>query len=974
HGRPVPIGVEGELWVGGAALAHGYVGRPALTAAAFIPDPFGAEPGKRLYRTGDRVRWLPTGVLDFVGRIDRQVKIRGHRVEPGEVEAALAEHPAVRQAVVAPRPDAAGAARLIAWIERHDVGSDAGSDADVTPAELLATASSRLPAAFVPSAVLIMDRMPRTASGKIDRRALPDPERDAATDHVAPRDAAEDVLATIWSEVLGVESPSVTASFFELGGHSLLATRLVARIRDRLLVDLPVRTVFEQPTIATMAPTLAAADRVEATDDPARRAAIAAARNRGELSFGQRRMWFLSRLEPESVAYNLPFPMRLRGRLDLERLQLAVQVIHARHEVLRTRYVADADGEPRVEIDADATLDWRVEDLSAAADPTAAARRAVADELGRPFDLEHGPVVRWRLWRLAVDDHLLLGHAHHIAFDGVSHGIFRAELGTLYDAFGADGRTPDVSALPELALQYADFAARQAILLGGHRSTPTIEHWRRRLAGLEPLELPTDRPRPSKPDHAGGALVRDLPEALAEAVRDLGRRHDRTLFTVLLAAYDVLLHGLTGATDLAVGVPESGRPTSDLEGLIGFFVDTLVLRIDLRSDPTFLDLADQVQTTLLDAREHATVPFEKLVEELQPDRRSGRTPFFQTAFQVQMQSAPMQSAPIDGSAEDALRIEEWPLHSHTAKFDLNCAVVDTGTTLSVGIEYATGLFDQATIDRWLAGFEQILTAVVADPTRRLSRLSPVTDADRGLVARVNAVAADFPAERSLFEQVKAVAARRPDADAVLHRDTAVSWSDLMQRAERIGRDLVVRGVRPADRVGLCAERGTHWIEGMLGILAAGAAYVPLDADYPADRLRLMVEDTEMAALVATIDQADLPGLGSTPVLTLPRPAEAGPDVALPDVTGDFPAYVIFTSGSTGRPKGVIVSQRAVTRLVVNSTITDPSDDQVASQASSPSFDACGFEIWPVLLGGGAVAVIDRQTMLDPSAFAEALDR
>ncbi|MEM8932313.1 MAG: amino acid adenylation domain-containing protein, partial [Acidobacteriota bacterium] len=619
--------------------------------------------------------------------------------------------------------------------------------------------------------------------------------------------------------------------------------------------------------------------------------------------------------------------------------------------------------EPRAMVDAPSPVELSVEDLRAEADPVAVADTVLAEEITRPFDLENDPVVRWRLLRLADDDHVLLGHAHHVAFDGESFGVFRHELGTLYEAFQRGEPSP----LPTLPRQYADFAAHQSALLDGDRLAASIEVWRQRLAGVEALELPADRPRPTWPEHTGGTARRRLSPDLTTATRALARERNQTLFTVLFAAYDVLLHRLTGRTDLTVGVPEAGRPTSDLEPLIGYFVDMLVLRCDLGGNPSFGDLVDRARGVLLDAREHADVPFEKLVEVLQPERHTGRAPFFQTAFQV-------RPAAVDPGF-GGLAVEGWSLGSTTAKFDLNVAIGDDDEQLEVHVEYADELFEPTTIERWLDGFEQILSLAVEDPSRRLAELSATTDADRAFFRQVNDVAAAIPST-SLFQQCRAQADARPEAVAVAHGATSIRWHELIERAERLGRDLIAGGIRPGDLVGLCVERGPEMIVGMLGIVAAGAAYVPLDADYPEERLQWMVEDCAMSAMVLTPAEAErLPTLDGITSLTLPRPAAGGSAsaVELPHVDGSFPAYVIYTSGSTGHPKGVVVPQQAVTRLVVGTHYLVDDPEQVVAQMASPSFDATTFEVWLVLLGGGTIAIIDRDTMLSPATLADTLE-
>ncbi|MEM8932385.1 MAG: amino acid adenylation domain-containing protein, partial [Acidobacteriota bacterium] len=749
-------------------------------------------------------------------------------------------------------------------------------------------------------------------------------------------------MASIWSEVLHIDTPSVTASFFELGGHSLLATRLAARLRERFGVELTLRQLFDQPTIESLAGLLPDRPSVGPDAEPESTAAIDAARRAGVLSFAQRRLWTVAQLDPESTAYNMPFALRLGGALDRRALTRALDAIT--HEV----------------------------------DSEAALEAALLAEASTPFDLEQ-EVLRLRLFvapeAAAAASRMtpvLLFHVHHIAFDGWSFGLLQHELASFHDAFAVEPDRDTDSVLPAPAVQYADYAARQSVELDADRLATWIEPWRRRLAGLDPLELPLDRPRTPQPKRTVTTYRRRLPKTLDRGARELARQQDRTLFTTLLTAFAVTVQAITGRDDFAIGAPEAGRRRTDVEDLMGFFVDMLVLRLDLGGDPTLDALMAHVHEIVIEARDHSEVPFDALVEALSPDRQLGRNPFFDLAFQVVEMAPPGQ--PAAGRAVSRLELTELPVALGHAKLDLILDVEDDGEQLELVTHFADELFDEATIVRWLDRFERCLGAWIAKPTSRLSQLDLRSAADRAVVETSNRRAnptdpTDYPGAVALFDQARRQIARDADKPAVLHRDAVVTWGELIGRAEHIGRHLITLGVRPGDVVGLGAERGPRWVEGMLGIAAAGAAYVPLDVAYPADRLRFMVEDSGMRVLLGETDSIDrLPAVDGVTIVDLDRPTPADDTIRLPRVDGDFPAYMIFTSGSSGRPKGTIVPQRAVTRLVVDTRHFDHRPDDVVAQVVSPSFDPSVWEFWGALLHGATLAVIDREALVSPAAL------
>ncbi|MEM7357232.1 MAG: condensation domain-containing protein, partial [Acidobacteriota bacterium] len=618
---------SGELCLAGASLARGYFHRPAATAQVFVPCPVAQRPGARLYRTGDQARLLPDGRIDFLGRDDHQIKIRGYRIELGEIEAILAEHPAVAEAAVLASESRAGDTILTAYVAAAD-----GTQRQ----ELRQHAATRLPEYMVPAAWAILDHLPWTPNGKIDRRALDriEPSQPGSqTTYLPPRTVTEELLAQIFAAALGSERVGRTDSFFALGGHSLLATRLISRVRDAFGVELPVRAIFERPTVGELAQAVQQAQVQQA--HAAHRPPLEVRPNRqaAPLSFAQQRLWFIDQLEPGSSAYNIPLILRLQGELDLAALGHSCSEVVRRHEVLRTRFI-EHQGEPVQQIDANASLPLPVIDLERleAEDLEACARHQAQHEAMRPFDLQRGPVARTQVLRLAQDDHVLVATMHHIVSDGWSMEVLYREVGLLYESF----RRGESSTLPELPIQYGDYAAWQRSWLHGGVLEAEIAHWRQRLASAPSvLELPWDRPRPPAMSFRGASCDLALDRASSARLKELARQRGATLFMVSLAGFQALLSRWSGATDLTLGTPIAGRTQLEVEGLIGFFVNTLVLRADLRDDPTFHTLVDQAREVSLDAHAHQELPFEKLVEELEPERSLSYTPLFQVLFALQ---------------------------------------------------------------------------------------------------------------------------------------------------------------------------------------------------------------------------------------------------------------------------------------------------------------------------------------------------
>ncbi|RMF31802.1 MAG: amino acid adenylation domain-containing protein, partial [Chloroflexi bacterium] len=776
HLQPVPVGVPGELFIGGLGVARGYHNRPELTEEKFIPDPFSDDPNARLYRTGDRARYLPDGNIEFLGRLDYQVKVRGYRIELGEIEATLGRHPAVREAAVVALEVAPGDKRLAAYIV------PAGETVP-TAGELRRFLQERLPDYMVPSAYVVMDALPLTPNGKVDRQALPEPQwsrRQLAGEYVAPRTPVEEVLAGIWSQVLGVEEVGVHDNFFELGGHSLLATQLVSRVREAFEIELPLRHVFECPTIATLAERIEIIQRTEAgVQAPPIRPVP---RDREiPLSFSQQRLWFLDQLEPNSPLYNIPDAVRITGPLDVGVLEQSLNEIVRRHEVLRTTFAA-VDGRPIQVIAPELHLPLPVVDLRGLpkARREEEALRLATEEAQRPFDLARGPLLRALLLRLDEEEHIALLTVHHTVSDGWSTGVFMGEMAALYEAFAAGKPSP----LPELPIQYADFAVWQREWLQGEVLEAQLAYWKEQLAGLPPiLELPTDRPRPAFQTFRGDYQTFTLPEELTQAIKELCQREGVTLFMTLLAAFQTLLSRYSGQDDISVGVPIANRTRAELEGLIGFFVNTLVMRTKLDGNPTFRQVLKRVREVALGAYAHQDLPFEMLVEALQPERDMSHTPLFQVMFVLQ--NAPAEPLELPGLTLTPVEVDRG-----TATFDLTLSMTEGPEGLSGSLEYNTDLFDAATIRRMLGHFQTLLEAVVADPDRPIAQLPLLTKPERQqMLVQWNATATDFDHDRCAHHLVEAWAARQPHAIAVTFEDQALSYAELDRRANQLAHHL-----------------------------------------------------------------------------------------------------------------------------------------------------------------------------------------
>ncbi|WP_437561756.1 amino acid adenylation domain-containing protein [Sorangium sp. So ce542] len=949
--QPVPVGVAGELYIAGAGVARGYLGRDELTAERFVPCPLDEARGARMYRTGDRARWLASGELEYLGRLDHQVKIRGFRIEPAETEAALAAHPDVREALVLARDDGPAGRWLVAYVlARRPLDAEA----------LRAFVAERLPEPFVPSAFVELDAWPLNPNGKVDRKALPAPSRPApaALPERAPATPTEQALAGVWGEVLGRDGLGTTDDFFALGGHSLLAVQVVARARRLFGVDLPLRAAFDAPTIAALA------ERIDRAKRDGRRAAprpLCPAHRGADapLSPAQQRLWFVEALQPGTAVYNMPIGVLLRGPLDRAALARSLEQIVARHEVLRTRFEVRG-GQPIQVVLPEARIELRHVDLSRVPpqDRARAAQRAAEEEARRPFDLASGPPIRAALLRLADEEHALLVTAHHIACDGGSIPVLLRELSACYEAARA-GRAPD---LPPLPVQVADVAIWQRAQADAWRGQ--LEYWKRALADLEPLELPTDRPRGSALSHRGDTVPVRLPAPLVEALRALGRREGATMFMLLLAGYVALLHRYTGRAGVAVGSPAGGRTQVEMEPLIGFFVNMLVLRVRVDDDPTFAELVRRVRQVTLEAQEHQDVPFEQVVDALQVKRDLGRTPLFQAAFAF-------QGAPERPRALGGLEASPFEVDTATAKFDLLLALEEGDNDISGGIEFSAELFDRSTIERWRGHLEALLAASAARPELRVSDLPLLGREERDLVARTfsdGGSAHPAPQAACAHRLFEAQASAAPERTALLFEGAAVSYGELNRRANQLAHHLRAHGVRRGALVGVCMPRSPNMIVALLAVLKAGGAYVPLDPTYPRDRLAFMIEDARPALLIAQPELLEALPAALPPVVRLGESEPAFPHERADDPdAGALPedlAYVIYTSGSTGRPKGVLIEHRSL------SAFAEAQRKQLGVEPGTRvlqftrlSFDVSVMEIFVPLLAGGVVCLARAEALM-----------
>jgi amino acid adenylation domain-containing protein len=974
NGREVRPGELGEIAVKGRNLNPGYWRRSELMRAKFSQD--GSADEERLYLTGDLGRMMPDGFLVHLGRKDFQVKIRGYRVETVEIEKELLLHPHVGEVIVVARDREPGEKVLVAYVvpARHP-----------PPAtnELYDFLRAKLPHYMLPSAFVFLEAIPLT-NGKLDRSALPEPGHarpGMSRPYVAARNEAEKTLVRIWEEVLGVAPIGIHDNFFDLGGHSLSASRFLSRLYDEANVELPLRAVFDVPTVAGLAECLDTAAR----GGIGRAERIVPVPRAGDLplSFSQERLWFLGQLQPASCAYNLCSAFRLVGELDVEALERSLREIVSRHEVLRTVFKS-THGRPVQIVLPSASIDVRVADLramSSQAEREAEIHRCSHEEAFRPFDLSEEPLLRAKLLRLAEREHVLLLTIHHIVFDGWSMAVLARELSALYADFSS-GRP---SSLANLSVQYADFAVWQRDRLSGALLEEQLTYWKTRLDNLPTLRLPADRPRPHGPTVHGARRSFALSEALVSALRRASSGHGVTLFMTLLAAYQVLLHRYSGQDDIVIGSPVAGRSRSEVDGLIGFFLNMLVLRADLSGDPTFRELLARTRETCLGAYEHQELPFEKLVQELDPQRRLDQNPLFQVTFALQNNPAcPLELA--------GLTVEDMDIGSGLAAFDLHLFIVEEESEARGWLVYKTDLFEASTVERWVAHFQKILEAIAFNPEQRLSEISLLADAERRqLLLEWNDTKKDYPSDRPIHELFEAQVERSFEATAVVFRGDRLTYGELNARANRLAHYLRKLGVGPETLVGLGIERSLEMVVGIIGVLKAGGAYLPLDPSYPEERLDFMLTDAGVNVVLtqqklleqwpraskALLSRVEGSKIKNRKVVRLDTDGFAimqeSTENPKSEATANNLAYVMYTSGSTGTPKGVEVVHRGIVRLVVGVEYATLDAGRAFLQLAPISFDASTFEIWGALLHG-ARCVLFPGSSVSPKELGEVIDK
>jgi len=946
--RPLPIGVAGELHIGGVSLARGYLNRPDLTAEKFIPNPFTSEPGARLYKTGDLARYLSDGNIQYLGRSDYQVKIRGFRVELGEIEGTLAQHPSIRQAIVTIHESASGERRLVAYIVALPAYAP-------TSVELRRFLKERLPEHMVPAFFTRLDSFPLTPNGKVDRQALPAPgpthfEMDKA--FVGYRTPTEELLTQMWAQVLGVGRVGIHDNFFDLGGHSLLATQVMSRIREAFQVEMPLRCLFETPTVAGLAESLELSRRSGQKLQAPPIQPVPRDRDL-PLSFAQQRLWFIDQLNPGNSVYNFPVAVRLKGSLNLRALEQSLNEVVRRHEALRTTF-SMVDGQPSQVIAPRLTITLSIVNLREMPEIERENEmlRLVIEEARRPFDLSQGPLLRTGILQLSEEEQVGLLTMHHIVSDGWSTGVLIREMAVLYEALCSGKSSP----LPELPIQYADFAYWQREWLQGSVLQTQVDYWKQHLAGSPPLlELPTDHPRPAVQTFRGGQQSLLLPKDVGSALSAFSRREGATLFMTLLAAFKVLLHCYSSQDDLVVGTPIANRNRLEIEDLIGFFVNALVLRTDLSGNPTFRELLRRVREVCFGAYAHQDLPFERLVEELHLDRDLSRNPLFQVMFVLQ--NASVQTVEMPG-----LTLNPVVADSGTTHFDLTLHIVDSERGLIATAAYNTDLFDAATISRMLGHFQTLLEAIVTSPERRLSELSLLTDAERRQMLPASAgIRTDHSPGLCIHQLFEAQAERTPDAIALVFEDERLTYGELNRRANQLARSLRKMNVGPEKPVGVCLERSSEMVIALLGILKAGGVYLPLDPAYPKQRMSFILEDSRASVLLTQKRlTVGLPEHSARVVcLDSDWEAIAGESEENPtnSIQRESLAYIIYTSGSTGHPKGVLVSHGSIADHCLDvETLYELAPADRILQFGSMSFDLSLEQILPALIAGARVVM------------------
>jgi len=954
--QPVPAGVPGELYIGGLGVARGYLNRPDLTAERFIPDPFAKKAGERLYKTGDLVRYLKDGQMEFMGRIDTQVKIRGYRIELGEIENVIREFPEVDEAVVIVRGDIPGDLRLAAYLVPKN-------KEEFDQSALRDHLKQHLPDYMIPGWFVILEKLPLTPNGKVDRKALPKPDYaniERENEFVAPRTAEEEILANIWSGILHIDEIGVHDNFFELGGHSLLATQLISRIRDAFGVELPLKDLFEAPTVASL---ILKIEQARLQSDGLEIPPLRKFPREGELplSFAQQRLWFLDQLSPDSPFYNIPAAVRVKGDLNIEALEKSLQEIIRRHEILRTVFI-NRDGEPVQVIFEERNFRLPVTDLRKTPDQSDKIRDILNEDTMTPFKLDEWPLFRCKLIKLSDREHIFIFTMHHIISDGWSTGVFMKEMGILYEAFSKGLPSP----LPELRIQYADFAAWQRSWLKDQVLEKQLDYWRQKI-GINPpvLNLPFDHPRPAVQTFNGDVVEGSLPGELTAQINDLARKYNVTPFMLLLAVFQTLLHHYSNQDEILVGSPIANRNQTATEDLIGFFVNTLILRADFNLVSTFEELLKQIRENTLGAYAHQDLPFEQLVEALNPDRDLSHSPVFQVMFVL-------QNTPRGGNemAFPSIRLEVLEAEERAAKFDLTLIMMESDEGYFYEFEYNTDLFEKPTVLRMARHFETLMRTLVQKPQQAIARAELVNEEEKQqLLYDWNRTSSPLPETQVIHLLFEERVRETPDNIAVVYNNQKLTFDQLNKKANRLARFLRKSGVKPETAVAISVERSPEMVIGLLGILKSGGVYLPVDPGYPQERIEYIVRDAGISVVLTQESLKDMFAGYDVKVLTF-----EALDLALADESPENPenktlpenlAYIIYTSGSTGRPKGTMLAHKGLVNLTIEQIKDFALDPQCrVLQFASFSFDASVSEIFTTLISGASLYLADREAILD----------
>jgi amino acid adenylation domain-containing protein len=938
-----PPKVAGEICIGGDGLARGYLNRPDLTMEKFISDPFSKESGARLYRTGDLGRWLPDGNIEYISRLDDQVKIRGYRIELGEIESVLQQISTIKEAVVLAKEDINGNKRLVAYIV-----AEGSFDRDTSTAYL----NSKLPEYMVPSIWVELESLPLTANGKINRKALPEPDTNELlrNEYIAPRTTTEHALAGIWQELLGIQTVGINDNFFQLGGHSLLAMRVISSIRKQLRIDIGIRDLFIHPTIAALSAHLQ-------TQSPALLLPAIEVQARPDnilLSFSQERLWFIDRLEG-SMQYHMHSVLRLKGKLNTPALEQALKSIVDRHEALRTIY-KEHEGQPRQIIMDKGS--WKLSMTQGFHYKTDSdgLRQLIKEIINHPFDLAKDYMLRADLVAIDPAEHLLVVTMHHIASDGWSLGIIVKEVTELYNAFN-ENRASDLKPLP---LQYADFAIWQHKYLQGEILDKKLGYWKQKLEDTVPLQLPTDYPRPAIQSTRGSLQVFHVEKELADSIAALSQKYGSTLFMTLLAAFKVLLHRYSGQNDICVGTPIAGRQQQDLEGLIGFFVNTLALRSEVNSEVSFEELLQNIKATTLEAYENQEIPFEKVVDAVVKERDMGRSPLFQVMLVLQNTA----DIPEVNLGEVSLSGDRYQ-HT-TAMFDLTFFIIEAEDGLRGRMEYCTDLFNESTIARMIAHFKELLSSIAKTPGQKIGKLPMLTRADEyQLLVKFNDTWEKYAEDKTIVDLFEEQAAKTPGSIAVVFEQDQLTYKQLNDRSNQVAHYIMTKGIGAESLVAVCMERSHQMIIAILGILKAGAAYLPVDPEYPEERITYMLQDTGTKLVISTSQSSpNIPFSDSFEIIELdgqwPLINNRASTNIQHNISGDHLAYVIYTSGSTGKPKGVMIEHRNVYSFI-NWCWQEFSQSrfEIVYAGTSMCFDLSVFEFFYPLTTGKRLRIIEN---------------